>query len=216
MVIAGSLDPWSDLFPDNLIPDIIDLVLEAWQQFRCASAVELEIRITQRFRAVLRQFKKLRRLPVTIHRECWEDDAAGVALGRIDLRFLHGYEEDVYFAFECKRLNVNFPSGKQSLASDYTGTDGMMCYVNGQYGGSLTSGGMLGYVMDGDVPAATLSVAGSIRARRQALKMDTTGELPESSVRPGIEGVKETIHRLEDRLFVIHHLFLGAVVAAPG
>ena len=59
--------------------------------------------------------------------------------GRLDIVFKHGYREDVYFSLECKRLNVQFPSGFQSLASDYV-DDGLQRYIKEKYAKGLDNG----------------------------------------------------------------------------
>ena len=53
----------------------------------------------------------------------------------------------------CKRLNVK----GASLAREYV-REGMMRFVTGKYSPELPIGGMIGYVMDGNVEAASRSV----------------------------------------------------------
>lgn len=98
-----------------------------------------------------------------VAREFVVDDAdTGEELGRIDLCLLYGHEESVYFAFECKRLNVPFPSGMKSLAGEYVGSQGMMCFVTGKYADGHEHGGMIGFVMSGDVGTAIQAVRHAI------------------------------------------------------
>src|SRR4051794_16667221 len=99
MTVAGDPGPWADFFPDGLLPDIVDLVFDAWAVFPPPSVNEHEVPITQRLRAKLRRLKRQRGLEFLVDRESWEDEMeSGAALGRIDLRFTHGYREEVYFA----------------------------------------------------------------------------------------------------------------------
>ena len=91
MVIIGDSSPWADTFPDYLIPQILDLVVSAWEVFSKPKIDDHEVPITKRFRATLRQQKKLVRLPVMIDREVPEDDLeSGTEKGRFDLRFTAG------------------------------------------------------------------------------------------------------------------------------
>lgn len=203
MAVIGDAELWSDLFPDRLIPQILSLVLDVWTAWEEPESNALEVPITRRFRARLRQDKNLRRLPVRIERESPEDSFdSGKEIGRIDLRFCHGYREEVYFAFECKRLNLRRGKKRQSLATEYV-DDGLMRFVDGRYAQGLHSGGMLGYVMDGDVPAATRSVQRSTVARRERLRLVGSG-LAECALKPESDQVRETIHRLEPELRIFH------------
>jgi hypothetical protein len=127
--------------------------------------------------------------------------------GRIDLRLLHGYREEVYFAFECKRLNVVFKSGPDSLSSEYV-SDGMMRFITGQYSLTLPEGGMIGYVLDGNLAGAKGSVDTSIRNKCTELKMTPPGGLNVSSIQPEDDRLSETLHHLDKCDFLIHHIFL--------
>jgi hypothetical protein len=218
MSVGGDTSLWSDLIPDRIIPQIIALVLEGWEAFKLEEREafkkpcrhEHEVPITKRFCCLLRSLKKPRRdLEFRID---WEfsvlDKESGRDVGRIDLTFSHGWNEDVYFALECKRLNVVDSAGTlRSLATAYV-RKGMMRFVEGQYAKGLDKGGMLGYVMDGDVPRAVASVGNAISQRRADLKMKNGGIGP-SLIRPDDARVRETRHSLNSGRFVLHHVFLA-------
>jgi hypothetical protein len=210
-LVYGNVDPWADTFPGELVPEILDVVIAAWARFPQPDGLEEEETITRRFRNTLRQERDFRKLPVRLDRECWlDEEASAEVLGRLDLRLTAAGQvrEDVYFAFECKRLNVLFPSGKRSLASDYV-EEGMMRFVESQYSPEQETGGMLGYVMDGQTDAAIEAVERALRARCAALKMDAPGGLAVSTLRPEQEVVKETVHQLGSRRFLLHHVLLA-------
>ncbi|BAZ27919.1 hypothetical protein NIES4074_03470 [Cylindrospermum sp. NIES-4074] len=208
MAIVGNSSLWADTFPDYLIPDILDLVLSAWQVFSKPKIDDYEVPITKRFRATLRQQKNLVKLPVLIDREIPEDDLeSGTEKGRIDLRFTAGYKEDVYFSFECKRLNVIFKTGRKSLAGDYV-KEGMMRYVTSQYSSGLICGGMIGYIMNSDSKTAIKAVDSQVITRCKELRISPPSGLCQSSLRPHHPQVKETTHILASQ-FVIHHVFLS-------
>lgn len=212
MSTVGDADMWAPLFPDGLVTDIIALVMDGWQGFPKPRRDEREPRITGRFREHLRKEKGLRMLPFTIWPESSETDPdTGEETGRLDLRFLRGWREDVYFAIECKRLNVmNTKGSRSSLAGPYV-EEGMMRFVSGKYARGLDKGGMLGYVMDGQVGDAIKFVDRAVRRRRPALFMRGRDGLSTSSVRECDTHVKETRHELSSREFVIHHLFVAVV-----
>ncbi|WP_414551096.1 hypothetical protein [Anabaena sp. CCY 0017] len=209
MAIVGNSSLWADTFPDHLIPDILDLVLSAWQVFNKPQIDDHEVPITKRFRATLRQQRDLVRLPVRIDREIPEDDSEGNEKGRIDLLFtsVQRISEDVYFSFECKRLNIVSKNGtRKSLAKDYV-VDGMMRYVTSQYASDLICGGMIGYIMNSDSTTAIKAVDSQVKNRCKELRISPPSGLCESSLRQNHPQIKETTHILA-RQFVIHHVFL--------
>jgi hypothetical protein len=77
----------------------------------------------------------------------------------ISIEFFVGTDQ-VCLAVECKRLNV----ARATLAGPYV-LEGMMRFVNGQYSPDLSLGGMIGYVMDGDVERAYAAVRGQIESQ---------------------------------------------------
>ena len=86
MGVIGDPSGWEDVFPDWLIPDIIELVIGAWSRLEKPLAEEKEVPITRRFKLLMVQDKNLRRLPVLIDREVWEDDpVTAEQVGRIDI-----------------------------------------------------------------------------------------------------------------------------------
>jgi hypothetical protein len=211
MPVSGDPRLWLDSFSPGLIPQIIELVLTSWDAFEKPGRNEKEVPITRRFRSFLKRRKNaLRELPVRIDRESVEDDPdSGEERGRIDIRFTEGYScrEEVYFAFECKRLNVPTRTGCRSLAREYV-VQGMMRFVTAQYAAGLEHGGMIGYVLDGNVSNALVAVDRSITSTGRALMMKGPLRLRESLLIPGRRDVKETSHYLSDRTFRIQHVFL--------
>ena len=209
MGYAGNPDLWADLFPDDLVPEIIDLVLKCWSAFPKPAPDDLEVPITQRFCACLRAQKTRSRLPFIIGIESQElDPCSGGLRGRIDLRLTHGRREEVYFAIECKRLNVLANRRRSSLARNYV-KKGMMRFITGQYAEGLDKGGMLGYVMDGKIADAIASVKQAIDSRSSLLALDKGTSLCVCTLRPTDKQVKETKHIPSGNSFVIYHVFVG-------
>ena len=208
MSYSGDLSRWADLFPASLIPEIIDLVLASWRRLPTPAADALEDPITRKLAVIMRRQKERSELPfLIIIQSDVVDQNTGDLLGRIDVRIFRGCKEDVYFAFECKRLNVLSNGVRSSLAGKYA-DEGMARFVSGKYAGGLDSGGMLAYVMDGDLKFAMVAVKKAIEAKRTELCMDSSGTLATSSVRPRNTRVKETSHRQAGKPFLIHHVFL--------
>src|SRR5205823_9163345 len=138
-----------------------------------------------------------------------DDPKTGEELGRIDLKFLPAVSarEEVYFAFECKRLNAIEDGHRRTLAPEYV-TEGMMRFVTGQYAATMLHGGMIGYVLDGKNADAVRLVERNIASRATELNMAAPATLGRSVLRPDNEMIRETTHLL-GRSFRLHHVFLG-------
>jgi hypothetical protein len=207
---------WIPLFPAEEIPFILAAVLRCSVTLRKKHAIEHENKISNRLRKLLIRDPVLRWRPVELDRETllYDDDSDEEnPIGRPDFRFLYSTgtrKPWPYFAIEAKRLHVTFPSGWKSCVSEYvTGDQGMMCFVEQRYGRGLDSGGMLGYVFDGNVQAAHISIGAAIEDSREKLKTAPPFKLVLSAVLPEDSRVSETIHALEHRNFTIYHLFVA-------
>jgi len=200
---------WASQFPDDQVPGVISLILGSWKTFALPSD-RGEVPITRAFCAHLRNDQNRSRHLFRIDWEPYVLDMEGEVLGRLDIRFTHGYDSAVYLSIECKLLRVRPPGGKfANLATEYV-TQGMYRYFNGKYATGLNKGGMLGYVMDGDTPEAQKHVKLAIEDRRTQLKMGVRKSLGPSSLFPGNPDVKETQHKLgPGGAFIIHHIFLA-------
>lgn len=117
--------------------------------------------------------------------------------------------ENIYFALECKRLNVVSPGGVRSYASEYV-RHGMLRFIRGQYASIVRHGGMLGYVLDGQLTTAIDNVSKAVQARSIDLGMKPPGLLRASSARAGDLRFKETHHKRQHNTepFAIHHIFV--------
>jgi hypothetical protein len=210
-MIIGDAEIWADTFPEELIPRMLHLVISTWEPFAKPGPSDHEVPITQRFKHSLKQAKDFQRLPVRIEREPAEDDPlTGEELGRIDLKFLPAVSahEEVYFAFECKRLNVIANGTSRTLAAEYV-TQGMMRFVAGQYASSVHNGGMIGYVLDGKGDEAITSVDQNVQRRHTDLQMTASAGLEQSSINPNNRLMRESNHFLSTRpKFRLHHIFL--------
>jgi hypothetical protein len=212
---VGDPNLWSDVFPEELVPRILDLVWETWKTFEKPAPDEHEVPITRRFKNDLKQAKDFRRLPVRIEREPAEDDpATGEELGRIDLKFnpAGSAREEVYFAFECKRLYAAIEGTVRAFTAEYV-SEGMSRFVTGQYSARIHHGGMIGYVLNGETDQAKKQIEKNVRNQWQKLRMTNPASLGESSLKADIDDIRETVHVLDDgRAFRLHHVFLACWV----
>ncbi len=209
MAVIGNIDPWADQFPQDQVEQVIRFVCDSWRTFTMP-AKRLEVPITQKLCAHLRNSRDRSVQWFRIDYETYVLDAVGRLTGRIDLRFSHGFDESVYFSLECKRLRVRSGKRLQTLANKYV-TQGMLRYFTGQYAEGLNKGGMLAYVMDGEVDTAIQNVAKSIEKMKGRLYMASEDGLPASNLSP--RHVRESCHRYgPDGRFVIYHVFLAAQV----
>jgi hypothetical protein len=212
MTVIGETTNWGDLFPTHFLPDIFDLVIETWERFEKPSRDAQEPPITRRFRSALIQAKRYKILPFLIMREDVEDDfESGEEIGRKDIAFYPTHHEEVYFAFECKRLNALVGGKLRALASEYV-SDGMSRFVTAQYARFMSHGGMIGYVLDGRCQHAMALVESNIQSRHGELSMEAPGNFLPSQFRPDSPVIRETEHKLS-RLFQLHHIFLACLAA---
>lgn len=96
----------------------------------------------------------------------------------IDFVLTVGDDEDVYLAYECKRLNVPYRTGVQSLCVPYV-EEGLMRFVTGQYANSLPMAMMIGYVMNGNHIRARQTLRKVMQVRTAHLGL--SGELDHPS-----------------------------------
>lgn len=209
MNLIGPPDEWVDLI-GTLVPVILDLVISTWEAMPPPVSNAREDPTTETLCRCLRQNRDSSDLPFRIDIQMVElDPVAGEDQGRMDIAFSPPVpREDIYFCLECKRLNVVNDGKVRPYTSEYV-THGMLRFIRGQYAARVRYGGMLGYVLDGNVTQAIQNVSGVIRNRFQELGMDSPGEMLPSSVRPDDSRLRETHHsrpHVSGR-FQIHHIF---------
>jgi hypothetical protein len=217
MTLIGSPDDWVNLI-DSQVPDILALVLDTWGTLPTPASNELEDHVTNRLCAALQRCPNRQAYPFHIRSQTviLEPDS-GNELGRMDIAFLPFVPSDeIYFCLECKRLNVRGGDGVRAYYAEYV-RFGMLRFVRGQYASAVRNGGMLAYVLNGDVTGAMAGIEGNIRAMHQDLGMDSPGAFDPSSVRPTDERARETRHRraANPAPFLIHHLFVAVDPNAP-
>jgi len=215
--VVGASDDWIELL-ERMLPDMLRLVVDVWTGLPKPFSDDKEDQITELLCRALRENRTIRDLPFYIEIQVVElDPMPGQELGRLDIAFkptgLPGApDESIYFCLECKRLNIVINGIKRRGGSDYV-SHGMMRFVNGQYASAVRHGGMLGYVLDGDVAGAITNVESNIQSQHVALCMKSPGILHPSSALKEITTARESLHNRtgESVHFRIHHLFMDAL-----
>ena len=213
MTILGSPSEWIDLI-DSLVPEILELVLKSWEDMPTLAANAREDPTSESLCRCLRKNRDQCNLPFRIHiQESEIDPAVGADQGRMDIVFIPPVpRETIYFCLECKRLNVVDGGKVRPYASEYV-RHGMTRFISGQYAPEVRQGGMLAYVMDGEVGQAIKNVCKNIRSRHKELGMNSPGAMLPSSIWPGNPNSRETKQvRPHNNLgFLLHHLFVVPV-----
>lgn len=211
MSVVGTPTDWADLI-DPMVPEILTLVIASWEQMPSPAPDEKEDNITVELCRALRQNRTARDLMFQIDTQVVElEPASGEDLGRLDIAFRPLIpREDIYFCLETKRLNVIKDGQTRAYAAEYV-IFGMMRFVNGQYSRAVRHGGMIGYVLDGDVTRAITNVEGNIQRQHSALCMTAPGKFLPSTVLKKDARARETHHHRthETNVFCIHHLFIA-------
>lgn len=212
---SGSLKAEFNPFDEDYLTEILTAVAGAWTNMRPPMRNEIEDRITFRLAGRLANDPQFSEIPYDIVPQYWLLGLNGQRLGRLDLRIKHRHSQRDYFAFEAKRLHVRYPGGGFSTEySTYTGEDGMMAFVSGQYCGGFPCAGMLGYVMDNKSDKAWEGLKRRIDSRRKSLRLLKTSLLVKSalshSIANGTQGTSlgETAHDLRSHKLRLLHLLL--------
>jgi hypothetical protein len=204
---------WIPLFPEEEIPRILRIVERCAGRLRKRKPMELENDLSDRLRDLIDQDPEFRDdVDAEIQREVPIYDRSKPRtkqLGRGDIKFLHGTgrrKPYPYFLIEAKRLHVPFPSGWDSLVSEYvTGNQGMMCFINARYSRNLASGGMLGYVFDGRVKDARDAVHDL--TMKQMAKLQAVEPYGLTPVGGSAITAEKSHHSIKGKQFVIYHMF---------
>ena len=211
MSVYGNAEKWHDLL-DSLVPEIVELILAAWQTMPPIASDSKEDPVSLELCRQLRAKRALSELPLTVHTQTVElSDDAEIDDGRIDLTF-HPLvpSEEIYFALECKRVNVIQPNGDiRRYFAEYV-TQGLTRFVTGQYSNAVRHGGMLAFVLDGDVNAAINGVLRNIIIKREEIALHEA-EIGLSRFAPENELMRETTHSrtAEAGNVLVQHFFLA-------
>jgi hypothetical protein len=210
MNVAGTFDGFANAFPTDLLPTVFAMVWKEWPKSPRPDQKPLENRITNRFVGHLTGVMRKESTPAFkfIYRPKLASADSDSETGEVDIRIdSFSCHPDAYFVFECKRLNVQYDSGFDTCASAYVGNGGMGCFVTGQYPTTCECGGMLGYVMDGNIPSAVAAVNTALGSHRQQLRLRPPHTLQPATLIAD-KDVHQTAHDKDQATLTIYHLFL--------
>lgn len=209
MSFGGDPTAWLD-FIDSQMPAILRLVLSTWRDMPPLAPDALEDPTTEGLCRALRRNRTSGELPFRVDIQMVElDPAAGERQGRMDIVFSPMVpNEAIYFCLECKRLNAMIGGQRRTLATEYV-SQGMFRFVKRQYGAQVRHGGMLGYVLDGQIDAAVNAVAVAIVLYQNELEFVGEPTLRPSRFLPDGAGVFETAHTRAhpQQPFLVQHIF---------
>ncbi len=210
MNIIGTFDDFADSFPPNLLPWVFHEIFKEWNNFLRTPRNPLENRITKPFIGHLQSCQENRQLPFWFDPNIKLVDASqDTEIGELDIRVMHGKRPKVFFAFECKRLNVVHKGKYSSQAGKYVGEEGMGCFLSGQYDGGSDCGGMIGYVIDNDVKKAISAINKALEVYKSSLRIKPPVKLKMSSMLNEKEcSCYETVHIKAKNNFTIYHVLL--------
>jgi hypothetical protein len=216
MRIEGeALDLYQALFPHGLVPQILQLMVDAWNSFRHPTNDEDEPKITNRYVKAMRVEGRRRGARFRVESQYPEleqlDPDTGKGFGLIDICVPYGYESRCYFGIEAKKLNTSDAHGKPDPnAREYAGDKGMGRFVSGRYSGYQCEGAMVGYVMDADCTKARASISKAIDERARELRVPVSCPLHPAQALPNHPDAFETRHALDRGEFTLHHVLLAA------
>jgi hypothetical protein len=202
-----------ELFPVGFAGEVMLHIVETWAVFSFDRKVRHETRITALFRdALIETYVAAGRNWFIALEDPITDADFGTELGRNDLRFYpqNHYGQKVFFTVECKRLRVQGKSGLSHLADKYI-DEGLLRFVSGRYSVGLPCGGMVGYVMDGNVAEAFATVRKSIDAKARELKMSAKRMSAPSKAIPSYEWSGDTRHNCQGGELAVHHVLVNVV-----
>ena len=121
---------------------------------------------------------------------------------KIDFVFRKGYEEQVYFAFECKIVDHN----NGNLTYKYVKL-GMRRYIEGNYASKMPAGGMIGYMFNDQITPTVDTINSQILSQ---VGMSANDYLNKGSIQ--IDGfgdvfISNHIRTKDCTHFMIYHLF---------
>jgi hypothetical protein len=211
---SGRLDAEFNPFTDEYFGEILEAVAVAWARMKRPKWNELEDQITRKLAACLRHNPAFRNLPFDVNQQFILDDEDANYLGRLDLHVKYRQSRQDYFAFEAKRLHLNYGGKIAGEYTKYVNEHGMGAFIEGPYSKGLPAGGMLGYIMDGDTGKAWDGIAGRIEDKRDLLQLLASSSFGESQLKRHIEAglphsrLGETHHNLVTHVLRLFHLLL--------
>ena len=208
--MIGDTSEWDGFLVSGGVGLVMALALDAWAHMTSPTHDEREDDTSIRLYAAMvkKQDRQMHRFLIR-YQDVEVDTDLAKETGKNDIVFFPGHDGNLYFCLEAKRLNARVNGVMKSLADEYV-KEGMLRFVAGKYSRYVDHAGMLGYVLDGDIPRAMRNVLNNIRSHHESLRMASPGDWIESPYRSGDPHARETRHQRlhETEPFRIHHLFV--------
>jgi hypothetical protein len=214
MLTAGNAwQFFDDLLPDDFVPELLELVLRAWQKVEVFKIPDrqIEIRISALLKdRMVQEIDAGPDLPfLVVSEQQVTDPVTGKQESRIDFDVHHrAYKikgQKPYFTFEAKPLRCPDANNDEYI-------DEMKRFITDEKKVAPAFCGMLGYVMDGEVAKAFHSLQKSIKKKAVDLGMldgscmTPCGDLPHPP-----HGVTDHDCAARNSNLVLHHLLLAVV-----
>ncbi len=117
----------------------------------------------------------------------------------------------VYFAWECKLVgDKRLERRCSNLVSEYV-TEGIVRFIDGKYSAEVASGGMLGYVLIGDIGNIVADINQSIISKRRRRHLSVADQMRQSKSVGNFHHVYLSQHRRRSggKAISLYHLFLS-------
>jgi hypothetical protein len=213
---VGSPAQWDDVIWPQ-VETILRLILQTWDAMPPPPRNELEKPIALKLTARLQNAPSRDDYPFRVVPEYMILDDDGREAGRIDIAFMQFVCHDrVYFGVECKRLNSLDLGGLRWYHTEYV-NEGIARFTSSKYAEAISTGGMLGFVLNADLDQAIANVSQYVASKPQEIGMAATGVLTQSTACPGESRIRETWHARGPNQsgFLLHHVFLAGDPKAP-
>ena len=207
----GAARQWG-VNPDCLEREVWKNIEQAWSLLKLPAKIRAEDPITRLLFEVLDELMVADVCtPWVLYNQSERWDEAGEISGRTDLEFRYMARRHERYVVECKRLNIPADESRKrsSPNSENYVTDGVLRFVTKQYSAEMPCGGMLGYVMDGEIAKAREALDASFGKYDDALKFYDDRRFCGCSFLPSSPHGALTIHRRGVERFDVHHLLVS-------
>ena len=206
---AGKERGWG-LFPDGWGGEVLQFVSDVWNDLTLPKTARFEPRITKLLTgAIIARYEREERDWFCVPESPdWNEE--GKEISRTDIRLYPPGRKRRYVSLILEGKRLNTPA---SRAAEYVGAAGMMCSIPSpkvpvKYAAGLPCGGMLGYVLDGNIRRAHSAVCKAIKAKRALLLLTNDGEFQPLQLANSHQFHGITKHQRPGGLFLIYHLLL--------
>lgn len=219
---TGPTDPFRISW-ESFVHLVLEITVEAYQRMRQDGRVQRDweedtftIRLTEVYIQSLAHRHPLNLIAMSrtkVHTSAMKNGCLSPKKAvEIDIRLFPPWIDynQVYFAWECKRIGDKRVDVKHAaLIPEYI-TEGILRFIDGEYASGLDDAGMLGYVLDGDVTNIVDDINVSMCHPRRTRPLPAADHL---ALAPAIGTFKDVYQSSHERVvgqrpIRLHHLFL--------